>query len=153
MAERGARNSGDRRVKRTKKLLRECLFSLLEDKPASEITVRDLTEKADINRSTFYFYYKDLNDMIIHIQDEIYGAFEKEVLEPEASFVTSDDFAAYCTRFLDFLKNNSEICRFVMRNDPGNTLSTKVRLALLEKVPDSTVFFSEEDGTRFCLQL
>ena len=72
--------SEDRRVKRTKKILRECLFRLLSEKSIDEITVKELTESADVNRSTFYFYYKDINDMIRQIQDEIYYVFEKDVI-------------------------------------------------------------------------
>ena len=112
MAERKHR-AEDRRVKRTKKILRDNLFKLMETRTADEITVKELTEAADVNRSTFYFYYKDINDMIRQIQAEIYSVFEAEVISPEAKFDTISDFVAYITRFLVFCKTNEKICKFV----------------------------------------
>ena len=43
----------DRRVRRTRKQLRECLVTLLKQKKVQDITVRELTELADLNRGNF----------------------------------------------------------------------------------------------------
>ena len=43
----------DRRVKRTKNLMRSALMELMDEKPFSEITAKDVTAKADLNRATF----------------------------------------------------------------------------------------------------
>ena len=43
----------DRRVRKTKKQLRECLTRLLKEKKVQDITVRELTDMADLNRGTF----------------------------------------------------------------------------------------------------
>jgi len=143
MADKKVQNSQDRRVLRTKKILREKLFELLEEKSLENISVKELAQAADINRSTFYFYYNDINDMLLQIQDEIYEVFAKEVLAPEASFVTLEDFVAYCTRFLVFCKNNETICKFVISNDPNNTLTNRIKKDLFLRIPDSTKVFSE----------
>lgn len=141
--------SEDRRVKRTKRILRECLYKLLETKSLDEITVKELTAAADVNRSTFYFYYKDINDMMIQLQDEIFAVFEETVLYPSASFVTVDDFTNYCIRFLLFCKEYENICKFVISNDPNNNLADKIRKSLLAKVPDSDKVFPEDDPKRY----
>ena len=47
----------DRRVRRTKRAIRNAFAELLSEKPYEEITVTDITELADINRKTFYNYY------------------------------------------------------------------------------------------------
>ena len=49
----------DRRTKRTEKLIQEAFFELLKTTPADKITVRQICEQADINRSTFYDHYED----------------------------------------------------------------------------------------------
>lgn len=141
--------SEDRRVKRTKRILRECLYKLLETKSLDEITVKELTAAADVNRSTFYFYYKDINDMMIQLQDEIFAVFEETVLYPSASFETVDDFTNYCIRFLIFCKEYENICKFVISNDPNNNLADKIRKSLLAKVPDSDKVFPENDAKRY----
>ena len=145
MEEEKKRRAEDRRVKRTKKMLRESLFSLLEHKPLKEITVKELTEAADVNRSTFYFYYKDINDMMMQIQNEIYTVFEAEVIAPSADFNTVEDFTGYIIRFLLFCKENEKICKFVVGNDPDNNLTRMIRTALLAHIPDSKKVFPLDD--------
>ena len=58
----------DRRVRRTKKLLTQALTELMQQKQIKDITVTELTEKADMNRGTFYLYYRDVFDMIEKIE-------------------------------------------------------------------------------------
>ena len=60
----------DRRVRRTKKLLTQALTELLQKKQINEITVKELTDLADMNRGTFYLYYKDIFDMLEKIENE-----------------------------------------------------------------------------------
>lgn len=149
MGESKVKRSEDRRVKRTKRVLRECLFELLENSTIDEITVKELTEKADVNRSTFYFYYKDINDMMMQIQSDIFEVFEESVIAPQASFITVEDFTNYLLRFLKFCKEYEDICKFVVSNDPNNFLSKKIQKTLLEHVPDSHKVFPPEDPRRY----
>ena len=50
----------DRRIRRTKKLLKQALAQLMDEKEFKDITVRDITERADLNRGTFYLHYRDV---------------------------------------------------------------------------------------------
>ena len=54
----------DRRVRKTKTQLKAGLARLLKEKGINEITVTELTEQVDINRSTFYLHYRDIYDMM-----------------------------------------------------------------------------------------
>lgn len=65
----------DRRVRKTKALLRESLQRLLLEKPLREITVKELTEAADVNRGTFYSHYRDIYDLRDQIEDELFREF------------------------------------------------------------------------------
>ena len=53
----------DARVRYTKSVIRECFLELHSQKPVEKITVMELCEKADINRATFYKYYRDIYDL------------------------------------------------------------------------------------------
>ena len=44
----------DKRIRRTKKLLRQALTRLMQQKDFQSITVTDVVREADINRGTFY---------------------------------------------------------------------------------------------------
>ena len=61
----------DRRDRIRKKAVDEALVELLKKKPISEITIVELTERADINRKTFYNHYADIYAVVGEIEDEI----------------------------------------------------------------------------------
>ena len=44
----------DRRVRYTKRALTQALVQLVQERPVSKISVKELCERADVNRSTFY---------------------------------------------------------------------------------------------------
>ncbi len=67
----------DRRIRRTRKVLKECLTKLLKEKKIQEITVRELTEMADINRGTFYLHYRDVFDLMEQIEQELIDEAEE----------------------------------------------------------------------------
>lgn len=61
----------DRRIRKTRKQLKDCLISLLKTKRIQDITVRELTEMADLNRGTFYLHYKDVFDLLEQTETEL----------------------------------------------------------------------------------
>src|SRR5690554_3079474 len=61
----------DRRVRRTKKMLKHSFVQLLEQKPYDRISVKDIVERADYNRATFYNHYKYKEELVDDIVDEL----------------------------------------------------------------------------------
>ena len=60
----------DRRIKYTKKTIKDTFISLLSEKDIKKITVSEICKLADINRATFNSYYLDVNDLLDKIQEE-----------------------------------------------------------------------------------
>lgn len=54
----------DRRVRRTKRRLKEALFELIDEKGYDRITIREITDRADVGRSTFYSHYDSKEDLL-----------------------------------------------------------------------------------------
>ena len=54
----------DRRKERTEKEILNGLIALMQEKSMKNISVRELAERIDINRSTFYLHYTDIYDLI-----------------------------------------------------------------------------------------
>ncbi|MDD7435185.1 MAG: TetR-like C-terminal domain-containing protein [Lachnospiraceae bacterium] len=77
----------DRRVLRTKKNIRQAFLHLLSEKSLSQITVKELSDLADINRKTFYMYYSNIEDIFAELEDELVlklvHVFEKELFQKE----------------------------------------------------------------------
>lgn len=63
----------DRRVTRSRKALRNALIQLMEERSYEAATVNDLCACADLNRGTFYNHYRDKDDLLITLEDEIIG--------------------------------------------------------------------------------
>ncbi|WP_345630588.1 TetR/AcrR family transcriptional regulator [Rugosimonospora acidiphila] len=55
----------DRRVRRTRRILREALVSLVLDKGYERITVQDVLDRADVGRSTFYAHFRDKEALLV----------------------------------------------------------------------------------------
>lgn len=70
----GIRNN--RRAKYTQQIIKEAVLSLLQEKPVEAITVTEVCELADINRTTFYRYYKDIPDCEEHIETEFIDSLD-----------------------------------------------------------------------------
>ena len=56
---------------RSRRLIRQALLELLQEKPFEKITITDIVNRADLNRSTFYAHYPDIHGVVEEIQDEI----------------------------------------------------------------------------------
>ena len=74
----------DRRVRKTRRQLRECLITLLKEKKVQDITVRELTDMADLNRGTFYLRYKDVFDLLEKTEAELQEDFNQLVCKHDA---------------------------------------------------------------------
>lgn len=74
----------DRRVRKTRRQLRECLITLLKEKKVQDITVRELTDMADLNRGTFYLHYKDVFDLLEKTEAELQEDFNQLVFKHDA---------------------------------------------------------------------
>ncbi|MGM9600927.1 MAG: TetR/AcrR family transcriptional regulator [Faecousia sp.] len=55
---------------RSRRLIRESLISLLKEKDISKITVKDIVDRADLNRATFYAHYPDVRGVMEEFENE-----------------------------------------------------------------------------------
>lgn len=62
----------------TKEKLTNAFWTLYEQKPYEQITVREISELAGYNRSTFYTYFKDVYDVLEQTEADIYRLLEEE---------------------------------------------------------------------------
>ncbi|GHO47776.1 TetR/AcrR family transcriptional regulator [Ktedonospora formicarum] len=71
--------SGDLRVRRTQKLIREAFIALIEERGFDALTVADIASRAMVSRTAFYRYYEDKYDMVLKLFEEIVAAMNKEL--------------------------------------------------------------------------
>jgi len=68
-----------RKTRYTQMVLQDSLLELMKQKPISKITIKELCENADINRTTFYSHYTDQYDLLNKIEGETLSWAEKMV--------------------------------------------------------------------------
>ena len=112
MSETSSQNAvTDRRIRRTRALLRQGLIQLMETKDIKDISVKELSDLADINRGTFYLHYNDIYDMLEKMEDELFTEFNEildrnltgDAISPET---TLQEIFAFLERNRDFAKVN-----------------------------------------------
>ena len=103
----------DRRVRRTKKLLTQALTELLQKKQINEITVKELTDLADMNRGTFYLYYRDIFDMLEKIEAELFQKLDTIAQSHEHGELTQQVKPILLDLF-HFISENQEMCRVLL---------------------------------------
>lgn len=69
----------DLRVVKTKKAILKVFAELLSEKNIDDITVKEISERALINRKTFYNYYKGVYQLVDEIEDEVVNTFASAV--------------------------------------------------------------------------
>lgn len=94
-----------RRVRMTKRLMKEALLELMEEKDLMCITVTAICETADVHRSTFYNYYMDPADLFREIEQD----FLDRIPTPSQILKQNNQKAILeaTTVFFDFMQENS----------------------------------------------
>ena len=98
----------DRRIGKTRRLLRRGLAQLLTDKRVQDITVRELTDLCDLNRGTFYIHYKDVFDMVDAIENELMEDFGR-VLSQFSSQEVIEHPRQLFVQIFDLMRESSDI--------------------------------------------
>ena len=122
----------DRRVRRTKRRLRQALAQLLLEKDLSSITVRELTELADVNRGTFYTHYKDLYDMLEQMENEMFQELE-DMLDSYAPDILRQDFSPILREVFTFVGKNQNLCRVFLARQAVDRFSQRLNSLIYRK--------------------
>lgn len=99
----------DRRITRTKKAIREAFSDLMLEKNIENISIRELADKADISRSTFYMHYQDIYDLYGQIENEVFA-------EMNSILYSTHDYRIVFETLIDYFYNQSDICRIYLCN-------------------------------------
>lgn len=101
----------NQRVLLTKRLLKEALLDLLEEKSLGQINVSELCRVADINRATFYKHYAVPQDVLREIEQDMVEDLRK--MAPAVQ--TVDSARKYLADICEYLHDRREIMRILLR--------------------------------------
>ena len=97
----------DKRVRYTKKAIKDSFLMLFETKPLEKISVTEICNNADINRGTFYSHYSDPYDLKNSLEEEFLDAVKSRIPE----YTENGQKKITTAQTLCILKENKELCR------------------------------------------
>ena len=96
----------DRKTRYTRMVLQDSLIELMKEKPINKITIKELCENADVNRTTFYAHYTDQYDLLRKIEDEVLS-WARDVFDTIIDATADED---------ETIKGLEEICQYFVDN-------------------------------------
>lgn len=126
----------DRRIRRTKRLLRQALAEIMNEKDFKDITVKEITDRADLNRGTFYFHYTDTYDLRNQIEDELVEELKEAIAEfqPEQAEFS---LRPMLKKVFDYVLSQKFLFRTFFRSSSNSGLQNKVMAVVEENIDNA----------------
>ncbi|MEM9775720.1 MAG: TetR/AcrR family transcriptional regulator [Chloroflexota bacterium] len=136
----------DRRVVRTRKMLAAALLELMQEKNFDEITITDITERADMNRATFYLHYGTKEELLYKSLEERFDklvqSIEKSMATPESGYIWEE--STYDRLVFEHVAENVDLYKVILdQNGMGaiihriiDYIAAVAYRTAIEQVPD-----------------
>lgn len=113
-------NKQESKYQYTASLMDEAFLLLLEQKEYDTITVKEICQKAGVNRSTFYLHYETMNDLLEETVGMINDCFKASLSsvptdDPSKVVLTSEK---YLRPYLNLIKENRRAYKVIHQKDP-----------------------------------
>jgi AcrR family transcriptional regulator len=132
-----SKSPNDRRAIRTKKMIRNALTELIEEKGFSNISITDLTTRADINRGTFYLHYIDKYDLLEQIEKELLQELQQNIknttLIDHITINAADSIESvnkpipYMKKVFEYVKENSVLIKAILGPNGDPRFQNKIK--------------------------
>jgi AcrR family transcriptional regulator len=142
-----------RRVKMTKRLIKDAYIELLERNPSKRLSITDICKVADINRSTFYMHYEDVNQLVREIEDDLLDC----IPYPEniaGGLSDSEQFICLLEKTFEYIKDNKKYFNIVFVHFENTGFQKRIAQTILERY--KSIAFSNDTlitkyGFVFCI--
>jgi len=122
----------DRRVAKTQKAIREAFLSLMEEKTVDKISMKEIAERADVDRKTVYNYYSGIYAIQESLENDLILQFEEVMKNIEYTLDEPSVLLAGLTKLLEenieiydrivHLKNNQHLMHNIIEFLEGKLL-------------------------------
>ena len=108
------------RVVETKEKIKDAFFELYATKKIERISIKEITEKANLNRGTFYVYYKDIYDLLEKTEDELISELMEKIRGIVVMILRDEDIGPFLPP-LEFYQRYHKILRSLLgpNGDPN----------------------------------
>lgn len=147
----------DYRKRSTQKLVKETMIELLEEKPLHKIKVKELCEKAGINRATFYHNFEDIYNVYEVLENDFYREYAK-MISDETMLESSMAIKKMFYKQIKYICENKRLFMIFYRSDRCSILLEKMMeeetrwmvssLDYIKWIKDDTIAFDSEESLR-----
>ena len=120
----------DRRIRKTKKQIRIGLSKMMLVKDIDAITVKELVEAADINRSTFYLHYRNV-DVLLQAVEAVVLEDIRNIFKSEDDFIPTQS-SSIIRKLFTYFNDNQDIIRAFLGPHGSEAYISNVYKAVLE---------------------
>ncbi|WP_228275535.1 TetR/AcrR family transcriptional regulator [Gracilibacillus oryzae] len=128
----------DRRKKYTKMVLKDSFLKLLNQKQLSSITVKEICQLADINRSTFYSHYSDQYDLLYKMEEEIIADMNKYL--NDCNLTKEEESLEVTEKLMEYIVENKEVCQTLLGENGDAAFLKKVMVVAKKNIIDNGFF-------------
>ena len=137
----------DPRVKRTRNLILSSFESLLAEKGFESISVQDMTDKAEINRATFYAHFPDKYALLDYFITQMFmQEVDKRTLN--ACHYTQDNLRVLILAMIEFLSNMHSECA-----QPHQQFESLIEGTIKRQVYELLSHWLEQTGTKLSTEI
>ena len=133
----------DRRIRKTRAALKGALANLMLVKQVKDISVRELTDLADVNRGTFYLHYKDVFDLLEKTEDDILEEFKETLNEFDEKSV-SDDATRFFESVYTLCMKNGDFIRILIGENGDIRFLNSLKELVREKCLNEWSFITKK---------
>jgi len=108
----------DRRVKRTQNLLAKALIELTLERGYDTITIRDITQRADVGYTTFFRHYHDKDELLL----DVLHVVQDELMDVLLHSSSESDDAMVGLLLFRYVQQHSEIMRVLLSSQGSSSL-------------------------------
>ena len=106
--------AGDLRVVRTRRAIQEAFTSLVSERGFDAVTVRDISERAMVNRATFYRHFRDRHDLMRWITDRAFADLAWRPMPASPSESSFDDVVDHVEAVFRRLAEHADLLRAIL---------------------------------------
>ena len=130
----------DRRVNRTRRLLREALLALVMEEGYDAVTIEEITDRADLGRTTFYLHYRDKEDLLLESIETIADDLRIQVDEYIHQTETETNSPNAVLLIFQHAADHASLYRIILRGGAANNVLARIR----EMLSDAALEFFEQ---------
>jgi len=121
-----SRRKPDRRVLRTRRQLQDSLMSLVLEKGYDAVTVEDITERADLGRTTFYLHFKDKDDLLLQSLETVYDDLVNQIQQRTIDEWVANGQGPWTLAFRH-AADNARFYQIILSGQGGSVIKNRVQ--------------------------